>query len=304
MMRDTTIRKGLEAQLLQAQKMESIGQLPAGIAHEIDTPTQFANDNLRFLTDSFHEGQKVLEAYAHLGCALPPDVVEPQLLQEMNATLPEADLDYVTAEIPKALRQSLDGAERVAHIVQAMQAFSHPGSTGKTPPDLNQSIESPVTVARNEWKYVADVVLHPDPTLPLIACLPGEFNQVILNQVVNAAHAIRNMVEQTEGGKGTITISTRMQQDWVEILNADTGSGILESARSKIFDAFFTTKEVGKGTGQGLAIAHNVIVKKHGGRLTFDTQIGQGTTFIIQLPNHSVPLELVANVYEQAEGRK
>ncbi len=283
--RDLTNQQKRELQLRQSQKLESIGQLAAGIAHEINTPIQFISDNLRFLTDSFHEVQKVLEAYAHLVCALPPDAVDPQRLQEMAATLAEADLPYVTAEIPKALHQSLDGAERVANIVRAMKDFSHPGSTAKTLYDVNKAIESTITVAHNEWKYVAEMVTQFDPALPLVSCLPGEFNQVILNLLVNAAHAIEAVVGKAEGGKGTITVTTRMQNDGVEIRIADTGTGIPENARHKIFDPFFTTKEVGKGTGQGLAIAHDVIVKKHGGRLTFETEVGTGTTFIIQVPS-------------------
>ncbi|MBA3968298.1 MAG: PAS domain S-box protein, partial [Nitrospirales bacterium] len=256
-----TERKQLQAQLVLAQKMESIGQLAAGIAHEINTPTQFIGDNLRFLKDSFEAIQKVLDVYGQVVQTMPHDAVDPELLQVlhlMEATLAEADLAYVTKEIPAAIQQSLDGAERVSTIVRAMKVFSHPGTTEKKPIDLNQTIESTVTVARHEWKYVADVALHLDPTLPPIPCLPGEFNQVILNLLVNAAHAIEDVVGKAEGGKGTITISTRMQQDWVEIRIADTGTGIPENARHKIFDPFFTTKEVGKGTGQGLAIAHDV----------------------------------------------
>ena len=283
---DVTEMKQLQTQLVLAQKMESIGQLAAGIAHEINTPSQFVSDNLRFLAESFGAIQKVLDVYGRVIQTLPRDTVDPQLLQAMDATLAEADLAYVTEEIPKALQQSLDGAERVTNIVRAMKDFSHPGTAEKTPIDLNKAIESTVTVARNEWKYVADLVLHLDPTLPPVPCLPGEFNQVVLNLVVNAAHAIGTVMEKAKGGNGTITISTRMQEDWVEIRIADTGTGIPESARHKIFDPFFTTKDVGKGTGQGLAMAHDVIVNKHGGRLTFETEMGTGTTFIIQLPRH------------------
>lgn len=281
---DISDRMDLEGQLTLARKMESIGQLAAGIAHEINTPSQFVSDNLRFLKESFGAIQKVLDVYRQVIQALSRDAVDPQLLQAMDATLAEADLDYVTKEIPKALQQSLDGAERVTNIVRAMKDFSHPGTAEKKPIDLNKAIESTVTVARNEWKYVADLVFHRDPTLPPVPCFPGELNQVILNLLVNAAHAVGDVVGKEDGQKGTITIGTRMQEDWVEIRVADTGTGIPERARSKIFDPFFTTKEVGKGTGQGLAMAHDVIVKKHGGRLTFETEIGKGTTFVISLP--------------------
>ena len=282
--RDISQRQQLEAQLSLAQKMESIGQLAAGIAHEINTPTQFVSDNLRFLTESFQDLQKVLVVYDQVVHALPRDAVDAQLLETMETTLAEADLTYVAEEIPKALQQSLDGAERVGNIVRAMKEFSHPGTTEKKPVDLNQAIESTITVARNEWKYVAEVVTQLEPTLPLVPCLPGELNQVILNLLINAAHAIGDVVQQAEGQKGLITITTQRLAESVEIRIADTGAGIPEAARQKIFDPFFTTKEVGKGTGQGLAIAHDVIVNKHGGRLFFETEIGTGTTFVIQLP--------------------
>ena len=165
-----------------------------------------------------------------------------------------------------------------------MKEFSHPGTEQKSAVNLNDAIESTVTVARNEWKYVADLETDFDPNLPLVPCLPGEFNQVILNLIINAAHAIADAVGKDSGTKGRITISTRRQGDWVEIRLVDTGTGIPEAVRGRIFDPFFTTKPVGKGTGQGLAIARSVIVDKHGGTLTFETRLGQGTAFIICLP--------------------
>ena len=281
---DITERKHLETQLGQAQKMESIGQLAAGIAHEINTPTQFVSDNLRFLTESFADIQKVLEVYEQVFIALPRETVDPQLLKSLDATVAEADLEYVSEEVPKALKQSLEGSERVGRIVRAMKEFSHPGTVEKKPIDLNHAIESTITVARNEWKYVAEVVTDLDPTLPPVPCLPGEFNQVILNLLINAAHAIEAAIEPESGRTGRITVSTRLVREEVEVRITDTGTGIPETAQKKIFDPFFTTKEVGKGTGQGLAIAHDVIVNKHGGRLTFETMVGTGTTFIIQLP--------------------
>ena len=164
-----------------------------------------------------------------------------------------------------------------------MKDFSHPGTNEKTSMDLNRSIESTLTVCRNEWKYVADLVTEFDPALPPVNCLPGEFNQVILNLIVNAAHAIADVVGDG-GTKGAITVSTRLDGEWVEIRIRDSGTGIPEHARAKVFDPFFTTKGVGKGTGQGLAIAHNVIVEKHGGTIQFETELGKGTTFIIRLP--------------------
>ncbi|MEX2494365.1 MAG: PAS domain S-box protein [Nitrospirales bacterium] len=281
---DITEKKHLQGQLALAQKMEAIGQLAAGIAHEINTPTQFVGDNLRFLIESFRDIQAVLNIYGQVIQALPRDAVDAQLLHTLVTTLAETDLEYVSREIPKALQQSLDGSERVGNIVRAMKEFSHPGRAEKKPMDLNHAIESTVAVARNEWKYVADVVTDLDPTLPLVPGLPGEFNQVILNLLINAAHAIGAAKGRESDGKGTITITTQKAAEGIEIRITDTGTGIPEVAREKIFDPFYTTKEVGQGTGQGLAIAHDVIVNKHEGHLTFETAVGTGTTFIIWLP--------------------
>ncbi len=284
---DITERKFLESQLAQAQKLESIGQLAAGIAHEINTPTQYVGDNTRFLRDAFTELRGLLEKYAQLAEAAKSGEVTPELLAEVEATVEDVDVDYLQQEIPKAIDQSLEGVERVATIVRAMKEFSHPGVEEKTATDINKAIESTITVARNEWKYVAEVVTDFDPDLPLVPCLAGEFNQVILNIIINAAHAIADVVGNDGDTKGTIKISTRRDGDAVEIRISDTGTGIPEENRDKIFDPFFTTKEVGKGTGQGLAIAHSVVVRKHGGSIAFETEVGKGTTFIIRLPIRS-----------------
>jgi signal transduction histidine kinase len=206
------------------------------------------------------------------------------LKREMAAVAEEADLEYLREEIPKAIQQSLEGVERVSKIVGAMKEFSHPGTTEKVAIDINRSIESTITVARNEWKYVAELVTDFDLSMQLIPCLPGEFNQVILNMIINAAHAIAAIEDNQSGKKGTITVSTRDQGKYAEIRISDTGTGIPESIRPRIFDPFFTTKEVGKGTGQGLAIAHSVIVDKHGGTIRFESEMGKGTTFVITLP--------------------
>jgi signal transduction histidine kinase len=165
-----------------------------------------------------------------------------------------------------------------------MKDFSHPGTKEKIPLDLNHAIESTITVARSEWKYVANLETEFDRSLPLISCEPGGFNQVILNLIVNAAHAIADVVGKESSERGKIKVQTRNCGDWVEIRIQDTGSGIPEEVRSRIFDPFFTTKEIGKGTGQGLAIARSVIVDKHDGSIHFETEEGKGTTFIIRLP--------------------
>jgi signal transduction histidine kinase len=206
------------------------------------------------------------------------------LIEKVEKAKEETDIQYLSEEIPKALDQSLDGIGRVSKIVHAMKEFSHPGVDERVSANLNGSIESTITVSRNEWKYVAELETAFDPTLPSVQCFPGEFNQVILNLITNAAHAISKKLGKMPTEKGKITVSTSGQGEWVEVRITDTGTGIPEEIRERVFDPFFTTKEVGKGTGQGLAIAHSVIVEKHGGSITFETVEGEGTTFIIRLP--------------------
>lgn len=281
---EITERKRQQRQDTQEQKLQSIGQLAAGIAHEINTPTQYVGDNTRFLQDAFGGLTGVLGKYAELLRAHKEGSITPEVVADVEAAAKKADLDYLNEEIPKAFEESLQGIERVSEIVKSMKAFAHPDSGEKTPTDINDSIESTITVSRNEWKYVADMVTDFDPDLPLVPCLPGEFNQVVLNMIVNAAHGIAGVVGDGSNGKGKITVSTRRNGDWAEIRISDTGTGIPEEHRAKIFDPFFTTKEVGKGTGQGLAIAYDVIAEKHGGTISFDTEDGRGTTFVVRLP--------------------
>jgi len=288
---DITAQKGaerdrhlIEAQLRHAQKLESVGQLAAGIAHEINTPIQYIGDNIHFIEESFASLGGLLQDYKKLSAAVRSNAVTQEVLSAVESSMQKADLDYLSKEIPLAVQQSLQGVSHVSRIVNAMKEFSHPGSKEKEALDLNHAIEMTVTVARNEWKYVAEMATDFAPDLPPVLCLPGEFNQVILNLIINAAHAIGDVVKKVEGSKGTIRISTRLDGDWVEVRISDTGTGIPEEIRHRIFDPFFTTKGVGKGTGQGLAIARSVIVDKHGGTLTFETEVGRGTTFIIRLP--------------------
>ena len=282
--RDITERKGLESQLMHAQKLESIGQLAAGIAHEINTPTQFVGDNTRFLQDAFTDINRLIDHYDKYFSAVKAGHETADFIKDIETTTDEIDLSYLKAEIPLAINQALEGVERVAKIVRAMKEFSHPGTEGKTPIDLNRAIESTITVARNEWKYVAEMETEFDTTLPPVPCFPSDFNQVILNMIVNAAHAISEAMGDGSSENGTIRISTHHTEDLAEIRITDTGSGIPENIRSRIFDPFFTTKTVGKGTGQGLAIAYSVIVDKHGGDLNVESEVGKGTCFSIRLP--------------------
>lgn len=281
---DVSEQKSMEDQLQRAQKLESIGQLAAGIAHEINTPTQYVGDNTRFLSDSFEGYASVLQMNAKLLEACKSECVTAELLSEMEKAIEDADIEYLTEEIPLAIDQALHGVDRISKIVQSMKEFAHPGSVDKKAADLNKAIESTITVASNEWRYVADLKTEFDPDLPALPCLVGEFNQVILNMIINASHAIADVVGDGSNGKGVITVTTTKVNDWAEIRIGDTGTGMPEGVRKKIFDPFFTTKEVGKGSGQGLAISHNVIVEKHKGTIEVESEIGKGTTFVIKLP--------------------
>lgn len=265
---DITERKKIETQVALSQKMESIGLLAAGIAHEINTPLQYIGDNMTFLKEAF-------------------DGLLQGVHPEIQNTLDCSDLPYWLEEIPRAIEQTQEGIQRVSHLVSAMKEFSHPSTKEKMEADINRAIESTVTISRNAWKYVADIDCELDTDLPLVLCVVEEINQVILNLIVNASDAIREKLEHSpnaENLKGKITIQTKELAQAVEITVKDTGSGIPEENLHRIFEPFFTTKAVGKGTGQGLAIAHDIIVNKHGGNIQVESSMGEGTVFRVQLP--------------------
>ncbi len=288
---DITERKQLESQVFQAQNMKAIGQLAAGIAHEINTPTQYIGDNVRFLRDNFSAylvlAEKCAEWIENFKNGQPPSSNQ---WSELETLIEQVNLPYLRNEIPMAFTQTLDGIARVSEIVRAMRQFTHVSITERKVIDLNQAIQNAITVTRNEWRYAAAMETNLDPDLPAVPCFPGEINQVLLNLIVNAAHAIAeraNIAVRTRENletKGRITISTRQDRDWVEIRVADTGTGIPEAIRESVFDLFFSTKDVGKGTGQGLSICHAVVVDKHKGMISFETEEGKGTTFIVRLP--------------------
>lgn len=265
-------------QFKQSQHLEAIGQLAAGIAHEINTPTQYVGDNIHFLKGAFADLKQLIGEYDKLA----EETKENPLYSKIQELKKSLDIDFLLDDIPNAIEQSLEGVGRVSKIVQSMKEFSHPPTTNTIPIDINKAIDSTITISRNEWKYVADMETDFDSDLPMVQCFPGEFNQVILNLIVNAAHAIDDM--NSDSAKGKITISTKSNGDFVEIRVADTGVGIPKKIQSKIFIPFFTTKGVGKGTGQGLSISYSVIVDKHKGSLSFETEEGKGTVFIIRLP--------------------
>jgi PAS domain S-box-containing protein len=265
---DVTRVSELERQLNQANRLEAIGQLAAGIAHEINTPIQFVSDNTRFVAQSLTQLLDLATLAHRTGAE--------------SAALAELDVDFLVEEIPSALHDSLEGLERVAQIVRAMKDFSHPGQ-GRGAVDLNRAVESTVQVARNEWKYCAELDLRLSPDVALVPCYEGEFKQVILNLIVNAAHAIQAR-PRAGGGLGLIRITTTRLEDRIEVSIQDDGTGMDAATRQRIFDPFFTTKAVGQGTGQGLSMAYASIVQKHGGALLVDSTAGVGSTFTVVLP--------------------
>ena len=273
-----------QAMLLQAQKMEAIGQLAAGVAHEINTPAQYVRDNVAFV----RKGMAMLEVALASAQGLAAEVRAAGMLEQPLATFETAlsgRFDYVRRQMPEALEQSLEGLDRIASIVSAMKEFSHPSAGEKEPVDLRGLISTTATVSRNEWKYVAELRTEFADDVPQVSCLRDEIGQVLLNLMVNAAHAIAETLVPGEREKGVITVMLRRAGDAaVDICVADDGPGIPEAIRSKIFDPFFTTKGVGKGTGQGLAMAYSTVVEKHNGRIFFQTRVGSGTTFVVRLP--------------------
>lgn len=265
----------IQIQLLQAQKLESVGRLAAGIAHEINTPIQYLSMNLKFLKKTY---DSLFQAVPVAGSAAAP--------QEQGGG--HLNKEWVMKETLKVITESMEGIERVAHIVRAMKEFSHPGNPTPTPLDLNRSLESAATVSRNEWKYVANLVLDLAPNLPMVQGYNAELNQVFLNLIINAAQAIQ-IKPRADGERGQITLSTSVVPDGVEARVRDTGTGIAPEHQGKVFDPFFTTKDVGVGSGQGLMVSYQTVVNMHGGRITFETKPGEGTTFIVRLPLLAAP---------------
>lgn len=287
---DMTQYKTLEAQVFQSQNMRAIGQLAAGIAHEINTPTQYVGDNLHFLQESFAQLLAAVDTCTAMTEAARQGNLDAAQWNDFDERMRQVDISYLREEVPSSLRESLEGISRVSEIVRAMRQFTRAGGGDRKAADLNQAILNTISMTRNEWRYVADMETKLDPNLPAVMCLPGEINQVLLNLVINAAHAIGDVVRASGDGtdqpetKGRITISTWHDDDMVEIRITDTGTGIPEEIRERVFDLFFTTKEVGKGSGQGLSICHAVVVGKHKGTLTFESSVGNGTTFVVRLP--------------------
>lgn len=278
---DVTEVRMLEARLAQAAKMEAIGQLAAGIAHEINTPAQYVGDSATFLKDVFTELEPALAGFESF-CRSSSAEAD-ALLREACSALDRVDLGFVGPEIPRTFDRIFDGMTRISSIVQAMNRFSHSHGSEKKLIDLNDIIENTLTISRNEWKYVADIETDLDPGLDPVLGLGDEMGQVFLNIIINAAHAIEDKVRGTRR-RGVIAVASRRDGGCAEVRIRDTGAGIPPELGEKVFNLFFTTKELGKGTGQGLAIAHDIVVNKHGGRISYVSERGMGTTFLIQVP--------------------
>ncbi len=281
---EITSRKKEESEIAQAQKLESIGQLAAGVAHEINTPIQFMGDNTRFVNESWRDISTLLSLYEKLRESCAKHNTSLQLIEELSTMIDDIDLEYLMEELPLAIEHNMAGIERVTKIVRAMKEFSHPGSQEMSLTDINKTLENIITISKNEWKYVAQVKTDFAGDLPKVPCLPGEINQVFLNLIINAAHAIGDKVYSEGETKGSITITTVKGKNHISVSVADTGNGIEKKIQGRIFDPFFTTKEIGKGTGQGLAICHSIVTDKHGGKINYETAEGKGTTFNVQLP--------------------
>ena len=269
----------IELQL--AQKLESVGRLAAGIAHEINTPIQYVGDSVHFLRSAYDDFNHLLDSWREAIDSLPDTPARDTVRLQIAESMKKYDMDFLRDEMPKAFDRTFDGVERVTNIVKAMKEFAHPDATEQGPADINHALQTTLLVASNEYKYLAKI--HTDlADLPEIICNVGELNQVFLNLIVNAAHAIQDAGKDVNTGE--IQISTALVGDAAVIRISDNGCGVPAENLSKLFDPFFTTKEVGRGTGQGLAISHSILVDKHGGDIGVQSRVGIGTEFTLRLP--------------------
>jgi PAS domain S-box-containing protein len=273
--------KLIEMQLVQSQKMETIGVLAAGLAHEINTPLQYVIGNFSFLKDAlFHVAEYIFKIREVLGSSRMSSVQA--AFEDVERMYVEHDIAFIVEEAPSALRSSLEGLDRIAAIVSSVKQFAHPDANELVPVDVNRELVNAVNISTNEWKYTAEVHTEFDENLPLLPCVASDFNQAILNLIINAAHAIQDKHDGISS-KGRITIKTKHDKHHVFISIADNGIGIPVAIQNKIFNPFFTTKVVGKGTGMGLAMVLKII-EKHKGKIWFDSREGEGTTFFVQIP--------------------
>jgi signal transduction histidine kinase len=284
-MEDITEREKLEAERRLSQKLESVGQLASGIAHEINTPIQFVGDSITFLDEAWQSIVPLVDA-----ARLVPSEIDGAADE---GELRDADVDFLLENFPVAIARARDGVDRVSSIVRAMKGFAHPDHGELATADVNQALRDTATVARNEYKYVGMLTFDCEK-LPLVRCRISSINQVLLNLIVNAGHALADQGHTPDTGR--IEIRARREQEWAVISVTDNGCGIPDEIRDRIFDPFFTSKEVGRGTGQGLAIARAIVVEQHAGRLLFRSKVGEGSTFEVWLPVEGPPIALRASV--------
>ncbi len=294
--RDITEKRINESEILQAQKLQSIGQLAAGVAHEINTPAQYVNDNLHFIKDTVNDLENLmlmcdsLFSTLHTAKQLPDKLHH--LLNEIDGIKQKIDYDYCKSELPKAVEQSLEGVGKIVSIVKSLKSFAHPDTQRKISINLHALLNDVITISRNEWKYIADLVTKYKDIDIMVPCYPNQLNQVFLNMIINARDAIQEAIDKKILERGVIEVSTNTNLEYAIVSIKDNGTGIPENIQSRIFDPFFTTKEAGKGTGQGLAIAHSIIYEKHKGMIRVESDYGKGTTFYVYLPLHEILLEV------------
>ncbi|WDQ15251.1 PAS domain S-box protein [Rhodopirellula sp. P2] len=296
-LRDISTKKEMQRQLSQTQKLESIGQLAAGVAHEINTPMQCVFGNVEYLNMAFDNAFQLINTYRELRSDSQPSDFAKAVIQKAESS---CRFDSLQSNITESIQEAHDAANRVIDIVRAMKTMSHPGTSAKTTTDLNQLIRDATIVARNHWKYVARLNLDLDETVHSLPIFPAQLSQVILNLVVNSADAIEEEHVPESSDLGVISVSTEMVGSHVRITVTDTGTGMPESIRRRVFDPFFTTKDVGKGTGQGLAIAYDVVVNQHGGTIQVDSTPGQGACFTILLPVEADTTTVIGGLSENS----
>jgi len=277
-LRDIDVIQKLKRRSDLSQRLEGIGQLAAGIAHEINTPIQYILENMKFFADAWRSIEGALQAHEqYVGST-------PEIAEAVGKVCSKEELQFFRSEAPIAIEETKLGAHRVAKIVAAIKEFSHPGTEEKVLTDLNLVVESAVTVTANHWRPVAELQMELSPSLPHVLCIRASINQVLVNLLVNAADAVQERNQKSGRGQGKITFKTRYDDESIYFIVSDTGNGINPDHINKIFNPFFTTKGVGKGTGQGLSITHDIVVEKHGGGVEVDSKLGEGTTFTISLP--------------------
>ncbi|MEM7620571.1 MAG: ATP-binding protein [Pseudomonadota bacterium] len=269
---------------LNRRKLEAIGALATGIAHEINSPIQYIENNIQFLEDAFQSLSDILQAHSELVAAEKQQSISSELIKTIESLEKKADLQFILEECPQAIRQSLEGINHVSHIVSAVKEFAHPGSEEKEESNVNNLLKMTSQLSKNEWKYHAEISYDLAEDIPDILCYPGELCQVWLNLIVNAAYALKVRNADTPG---FIKISTQRCEQSIQITFIDNGVGIPQDIQHRVFDPFFTTKDIGEGSGQGLAICKNIIKNRHDGEICVTSEEGKGTGFVIRLPLNS-----------------